>query len=424
MQLVLDIVKYGKNRPQNKSFRFEKEGGSVGRSSECDFILNDPQNYISSKHFVIEYKYGKYYLLDESTNGTFLKVPYKKIPKGQPHLIKASEVYIVGDHELQARFSDSDDTDDYIVGGLIDDEVDAIEPVEELIPDDFLEEDAYIPEEVADQDKDDDSTQNEDVLNLLDAKEYELQDDANEDDGGMIEAEFVKDTAYDYVDLARVEASEPRKARTREYPGYKKSLQLLEKRLGVEILSLEDKDRDIFLNEICDVLINSIDGIKNSLYVKDRIKQDLRLPAKFLEQNNKNPVKLGESVSQLLENEKRGGRLGLDKLSVAVTKSFAEINAHSLALHGASKNLMHIALSEFAPKHLEYKFEANGALKGVLPKQCMMWKAYEKTFEYLNRNAEDAVDMLMPQFTKEYEKFAFSSGLVNVNNSKDRSYNE
>jgi type VI secretion system FHA domain protein len=424
MQLVLDVVKYGKNRPQNKSFRFEKEGGAVGRSSECDFILNDPQNYISSRHFIIEYKYGKYYLIDESTNGTFLKVPYKKIPKGQPHLIKASEVYIVGDHELQARFSDSDDTDEYIVGGLIDDEIDAIEPVEELIPDDFLEDDAYIPEEVAACENEDKTLQNEDVLDLLDEKELELQNESSGDDDDLIDAEFEKDASYDYVDLARIEASDTRKKRVYEHSGYKKSLQLLEKRLGVDIVSLEDKDRDVFLNEICDVLINSIDGIKNSLYVKDRIKQDLRLPAKFLEQNNKNPVKLGESVSQLLENEKRGGRLGLDKLSVAITKSFAEIDAHSLALHGASKNLMHIALSEFAPKHLEYKFEANGALKGVLPKQCMMWKAYEKKFETLNHNPEELVKMLLPHFTKEYEKFAFSSGLVNLHNSKDRSYND
>jgi predicted component of type VI protein secretion system len=85
---------------------------------------------------------------------------------------------------------------------------------------------------------------------------------------------------------------------------------------------------------------------------------------------------------------------------------------------------MHIALSEFAPKHLEYKFEANGTLKGVLPKQCMMWKAYEKKFETLNHNPEELVKMLLPHFTKEYEKFAFSSGLVNLHNSKDRSYND
>lgn len=416
MQLVLDVVKYGKNRPQNKSFRFNKEGGTVGRSNECDFILNDPQNYISSKHFSIEYKYGKYYLKDESTNGTFLKVPYQKIPKGQTHLIKASEVFVVGDHELQARFSDEDDTDDYIVSGFIDEEVEPIEAVEELIPDDFLEEDAFIPDEV--QEEVQNENQEEDVLNLLDEKEYVLEQEALEED--EIDIAVEKDTTQDHIDIGFVQKKQQQKPKSQNSSIAQKAFAQLENKLGVQILSLDDKQREVFINEICDVLINSIEGIKNSLYVKDSIKQDLKLPAKFLEQNNKNPVKLGESVSQLLENEKRGGRLGLDKLSVAITKSFAEIDAHSLALHGASKNLMSVAVSNFAPKSLEYKFEANGSLKGMMPRQCLIWKAYEKMFDNLNHNPDEAAQMLLPQFTKEYEKFAFSTGLINVDNIQKR----
>lgn len=115
MILVFDIVKSGKNAPKEHNFRFDTNGGVIGRNSEASWTLTDPQNYISGTHARIEYKDDTYFLVDESTNGTFLKFPYKKLPSGYPIPIKASDTFIVGDHEIQARFSQNDYGDDDIV---------------------------------------------------------------------------------------------------------------------------------------------------------------------------------------------------------------------------------------------------------------------------------------------------------------------
>jgi len=411
MQLIFDIAKSGKSRPTYKNMKFDQCDGVIGRSGEADYQLNDFDNYISGKHVFIEYKYEQYYLRDESTNGTFLKHPYKKLPKGIPHLISSSDVYIVGDHELQARFSDNEYTDDFIVGSFSN-EPEPLEAIRELIPDDdFLYEDVRDTLGVTSEEE---SETKEDVLDLLDdTKKASAILDMSDDE--FHEAPEIRRELYDqHITVPTFASSEGKK---KSYsPSYDQqladSIRILEEKLGLEIIALEKKERDLLMSEIADVLINSLDGLKNSLYIKERTKQDLRVQTKSIDTNENNPIKLGNSALQLLQDERMEGRSGFINLSTAVIRSFAQIDAHTIALHGASKNLMGTALMQFAPKSLEHKFDTIGALRGPMPRSCLMWKAYTQMFENLNDDPDSGVEMLSPHFTKEYEKLAFSVGLV------------
>ena len=137
MKLVFDIVKNGKNIPAKRNFHFEQEGGSIGRTEDNDWVLTDPNSYISGTHVHIICKHGSYFIKDESTNGTFLKNPYKKLPKGHPVKINASDVFIIGDHELQARYSNNDYSQDDIISSFESPQMGT--PVESIIPnDDFF----------------------------------------------------------------------------------------------------------------------------------------------------------------------------------------------------------------------------------------------------------------------------------------------
>ena len=416
MQLILDVVKSGKNRPAATSFRFNECSGTIGRSDDAEYQLTDPQNYISGKHAFIEYKHGQYYLRDESTNGTFLKHPYKKLPKGVPHPISASEVYIIGDHELQARLSDNDYTDDFIVGGLTE-APEPLEAIEELIPDDdFLYTDEHeMPKEP--EQRTAAEPRNDDVLDLI-----EEQDDmealffGNDDvlDQTMPEPQY--DPMQSHMEMPEIRRPGPHPETAPERGGtdLSDSVRILEEKLGIEIISLESRERDALMRELADVVAHSLNGLRGSLHIKDKTKQDLRLPSQHAQMQENNPVKLGKSASQLLQNNSAGNRLGLMQLSTAVSRSFAEIDAHMIALHGASKNLMGIAASSFSPISLEYKLESMGNLRGPMPRACMLWKAYTQMFDRLNHDPDSGVEMLAPHFTKEYEKLVFSIGLTSA----------
>ncbi len=53
------------------TFKLNNEVVTIGRSMECDFIIND--NLISKKHFLIIYEDNKFHITDnDSRNGTFL----------------------------------------------------------------------------------------------------------------------------------------------------------------------------------------------------------------------------------------------------------------------------------------------------------------------------------------------------------------
>ena len=48
---------------------FGVHGGTIGRSGTNDWVLPDPDRYISGKHARIEYRAGSYWLTDTSSNG-------------------------------------------------------------------------------------------------------------------------------------------------------------------------------------------------------------------------------------------------------------------------------------------------------------------------------------------------------------------
>ena len=51
---------------------FSVHGGSIGRSPDNDWVLPDPERFLSAHHASIDYQGGAYFLSDKSTNGVFV----------------------------------------------------------------------------------------------------------------------------------------------------------------------------------------------------------------------------------------------------------------------------------------------------------------------------------------------------------------
>ncbi len=61
---------------------FSVHGGSIGRASDNEWVLPDPDIYLSSHHAHIDYRDGAYYLTDTSTNGVFVNDADLPVGKG------------------------------------------------------------------------------------------------------------------------------------------------------------------------------------------------------------------------------------------------------------------------------------------------------------------------------------------------------
>jgi type VI secretion system FHA domain protein len=79
---------------------FREEGGTIGRSSHNDWIIPDPDRYISARHATIDYKGGMYYLVDTSTNGVFINSDSVPVGNGNPRRLFNGDQLRLGDIEI------------------------------------------------------------------------------------------------------------------------------------------------------------------------------------------------------------------------------------------------------------------------------------------------------------------------------------
>jgi type VI secretion system FHA domain protein len=79
---------------------FGAGGGTIGRSSENDWVLPDPSRYVSGRHARILFRHGSYFFEDTSTNGTFLNDTDTPMPKQTPCELHNGDVLVVGEYHI------------------------------------------------------------------------------------------------------------------------------------------------------------------------------------------------------------------------------------------------------------------------------------------------------------------------------------
>ena len=61
----------------------EQRRGTLGRAIDNDLVLPDEDGVVSRVHAEISYHDGDYYLIDKSTNGTFLNEGQEPLERGR-----------------------------------------------------------------------------------------------------------------------------------------------------------------------------------------------------------------------------------------------------------------------------------------------------------------------------------------------------
>lgn len=101
MALTLKIVSEHSDLVGDDQVReFHEEGGTIGRALNNDWILPDPDRYISGRHATIDYKGGMYYLADTSSNGVFMNGEMEPVGKGNPRRLFDGDRMRMGDFEF------------------------------------------------------------------------------------------------------------------------------------------------------------------------------------------------------------------------------------------------------------------------------------------------------------------------------------
>ncbi len=80
---------------------FHDDGGTIGRSLQNDWILPDPDRFISGRHAAIDFKGGIYYLIDTSSNGVYINNEMEPIGKGNPRRLFDGDTMRMGDFQFR-----------------------------------------------------------------------------------------------------------------------------------------------------------------------------------------------------------------------------------------------------------------------------------------------------------------------------------
>ncbi|MDH3533828.1 MAG: type VI secretion system-associated FHA domain protein TagH, partial [Gammaproteobacteria bacterium] len=107
MALRLEIVSDHRDIVGDDAVRvFDAGGGTIGRSLQNDWILPDPDRYISGRHATIDFRGGIYYLVDTSTNGVYLNGDCEPIGKGNPRRLFNGDKLRLGDFEIEVSIDE------------------------------------------------------------------------------------------------------------------------------------------------------------------------------------------------------------------------------------------------------------------------------------------------------------------------------
>jgi type VI secretion system protein len=81
---------------------FDGLGGNIGRGADNDWVLPDPQRFISAHHARIHYRDGLYILEDTSTNGVFVNDEERPIAKRGAHVLQNGDILRFGEYQVVA----------------------------------------------------------------------------------------------------------------------------------------------------------------------------------------------------------------------------------------------------------------------------------------------------------------------------------
>ncbi len=93
----------------NPRWTFGVNGGRIGRHTSNDWVLRDPDRYVSGRHAEIEHRGGTWLLRDTSTNGTFVNDSDEALGPEHPHQLSNGDRFRIGEYEIEVEITGGND---------------------------------------------------------------------------------------------------------------------------------------------------------------------------------------------------------------------------------------------------------------------------------------------------------------------------
>jgi type VI secretion system protein len=155
---------------------------------------------------------------------------------------------------------------------------------------------------------------------------------------------------------------------------------------GLSPQKLDEKQTDLVLHLLGQVMREVILGLGESLTVRAEQKSAMRLPNTTIQPQNNNPLKFAAGVEESMNKLLFGGQAEYMSAVDAVREAFLDIKAHQQSMLSALKTALTDYVGRLDPDDLENKF-SNGKRSGLLnaANKLKYWDLYKDLFQVVTQ---------------------------------------
>lgn len=448
MSLCLTITSYHKITPGQCPEKSMNQGSmAIGRSSDNDWVLPDPERLVSSQHCVIQYKDGRYYLTDNSTNGVELVNAGIRMRRGNSEPLQDGELIRIGDYEIQARIDfsvqavesqpfagESPNSFEALMGAVASPSVPAPMPTPVIAPQfqgassmdtlpdlfDFLSPTAVPPPTVADHVP---SEQHDFrpptpvsvpmaepplVSASVIPEDWDLLSDAPPPIiSAPAPAPIPSPPPPPPSPPLTPSAPAPDVAPPAASAGQPDLLQAFLRGAGLDQLRLDKADACAQMESIGRSYRLMVEGLIDVLRARASLKGEFRMQQTMIQPAENNPLKFAPNADEALLLLLRHGNQAFMAPDVAVRESFDDLRAHQLAVMAGVEAAIKHLLKRFEPAQLEERMGKPGGLSGIFSgsRQAQYWQQFTELYSNISREAqEDFQDLFGREFSRAYEE--------------------
>jgi predicted component of type VI protein secretion system len=353
---------------------FGVNGGRIGRHTSNDWVLRDPDRYVSGRHAEIEHRAGTWLLRDLSTNGTFVNDSDEALGPDRLHSLSHGDRFRIGEYEIEVEISGSND----------------------------------FPPQEAPPAGDSDSDPSFEVKNFISTGRRERV---------AMAARPRADAPQPRVDIPPPRAvpppaqpaaapAPPPSARSQEqelWPG----LLALCKGAGIDPLALPHEARSIALNQAGLLLREALVGFSELARTRADFASEFGISSGARHRDATGAFARISGVEQLLEQMLAGRGPGDARAIDAVRRHFARARQHELAMTAALKEALAAVFEKLDPETLEEQLgrRAQGVVGTEL--QARLWNRYRELFRATVQAGDAGLPaVFLVAFARAYESIA------------------
>jgi type VI secretion system protein ImpI len=404
MYLALQVTSpNGSTLGQNASKVFGEGGGTIGRVAGNDWVLPDPERFISSQHAIIRYMNSTFSLEDVSVNGVFVNGQQQAVGAGNdPVMIRQGDRIQIGDYEMFASIVES--ADDLPGSNMVAPDpmmtspptgqltsptsptntpaASALGPVDPL---DMLGAAPAAPPPVPGAMPDHSPATSDAFIPAGPIGEFE---DAGAGAGGAIPDDWELTGFTPSASKAPPPAPDFAAGMPQSMPPHTSTV------VG----------SDAVMDRLMPLIVQ---GMMDVLQSRAEIKSQFRLALTTIKPVENNPLKFSPTGQDAMKHLFGGENAGYLNSIEAFEEGFNDIKAHQMAMIAGMRAAFEHMLSQFSPRALEDRFEGGSKRGGIMSiaNRVRYWEMYREMFDRLSRDSDDNFrELFGEEFATAYEE--------------------